>query len=310
MVRRLVALAMLVGLALPGYAAAQTPAPDLPPPPRGPNAVLFVADAHATDAAADAAFAPLQAELVALGWQPRTFLRWSWHANELEGCTWRSLPWTTSATSAGVAGEVARLAERLRTFQRTCPDAGLALVGHGVGGLVAFLAAAEPGIANVDGVAVVQSPLGGIPRAILDACPAGLGTLPCEAGKGPLHDELASMWASGPEVAARNQQAVAALAARGVNVTLFGNQADCLYMPALCDPTWSGDLDARETQWWGLRDTPGVSWWEYDSTEVTNQCPPATADLCIGPSHEAVLLHLPQAWADLANWVGPPDQPR
>ena len=204
----------------------------------------------ATPAAAGQLFAPLQAALSAKGW--RAFLPFGYAGGAEANGAWQPALYGCEATGASVAKDVAGLTGMLAADAAAHPGRRYVLVGHSLGGLVAwsYLAALRAGQTagpQLAGVVTVDAPLRGVGAdKRLAAALGGCGGLAL--------DELGGLSARAAELASAWADRAAWARGSGVHVATVGNEADCLYFPRLagCDVPYAdlfGSSDDRETQY-------------------------------------------------------------
>ena len=165
-----------------------------------------------------------------------------------------------------------------------CGAQRIVVIGHSLGGLVAFQALAEQPVPEVTDILTIDSPLGGVMPEIVWSC-VDFGL----CAEGPVVAYLAGLNSAWAQTAVDNASKAERLFAAGTKVSAWGNVSDCFYNLAVCAPfvrsLFGSDLDARETQWLGI---PGAIRRDYVS-------PRRLASVAI--SHRAVLL---TAAADIA----------
>lgn len=234
-------------------------------------------------------FAALKAGFVAAGYEEADLLDFSYAGGRVsrEG-VWQPLPYACEQTDHPAAAHLARLEAMLRDYKDAHPDAHFTLVGHSLGGYLAFLEGAaeaardEGDKLDIDVVVTLDAPLKGASadkKTIIDlaACEKTY-----EAGT-----ELAGL-RTNPGTAELRRQQAAAMAAAGVRAGTFGNLNDCLFRTARCV---GGDwVDDGDTMF--LEGQAAVS----RSYEIVSN----PLD-----SHEAILIH-PPAIADVVAFVGAP----
>ena len=137
-------------------------------------------------------------------------------------------------------------------LDRKCgSEAGrIVVIGHSLGGLVAFHALSDNPMSQVTDVVTIDSPLGGAPASEVNTC-VDYGF----CADGPVSGELAALYGAWNQTASDNSAPVAHLAALGIRVTAWGNQDDCLFAPTVCVPLARyvlGNVDVTDTQWLGV----------------------------------------------------------
>jgi pimeloyl-ACP methyl ester carboxylesterase len=209
--------------------------------------VLFVGGYGSTLGTATQSFAPLRAALQGRD-SSIAFAQYSYSGWDAPTCS----PRDYGAAQTGQDFETSKrlLLETIYTLHANCGAARVVVIGHSLGGLVAFHALSDNPMGEVTDVVTVDSPLGGAPAAEIRAC--------VEAGlcvEGPVSVLLATLHGAWQQTAADNADRVNRLAAVGTRVTAWGNQSDCLYAPSVCIPLARvvvGVYDVRDTQWLGV----------------------------------------------------------
>lgn len=149
-------------------------------------------------------------------------------------------------TDRPTAESVDRLDEMLRAYRRAHPKAGFVLVGHSLGGYIAFeLAEREAQRSDKVGlsaVVTIDAPLLGAnadKQAVLDL-------VGCDGKTYAAGADLVRL-AVDPSLRDAQLAAAAALRADGIRLATLGNASDCLYYPTPCG--LPGEFaDDRETQ--------------------------------------------------------------
>lgn len=288
--RRYAAVVLLALIALSSTAAAKCY-------PANTRVVIFVQGLYTTyDAggtqtsfAEDHRFDALKAAFAERGYEPKKLFDFSYAggAFDTKGA-WQPEPYPCELTDRYAADNVAVLEQTLRDYRSRHRGAHFALVGHSLGGYVAFLAgardAARPEAERlaIDVVVTLDSPLLGASadkKVILDL-------IDCDktyvAGA-----ELAALRLDAGTADVRRYQAWA-MAQAGIRLGTFGNVRDCLWNTNAC--TGSGFIDDGATQF-----LPG-------------QAAVSTAyDIASEPlkSHDAILID-PAAVVDVVRFVGAP----
>lgn len=246
-------------------------------------------DGTQTTALEDHRFDTLKAAFRGRGYDDSDMLDFSYAGGTVTSSgTWRPAPYHCEGTDRPPDENVAKIEQLLRDYRDEHRDAHFTLVGHSLGGYLAFLAGArdaaraEDHRLGIDVVVTLDAPLKGASadkKVILDLvdCPktylAGAALLADRTDPGT------------PDV--RRYQA-SIMAREGVRLGTFGNVNDCLWATARCI---GGDwIDDGETQF--LDGQASVS----QRYEVQSE---------ILYSHDAILTH-PPAIADVVTFVGAP----
>jgi pimeloyl-ACP methyl ester carboxylesterase len=143
-----------------------------------------------------------------------------------------------------------RLLETVSLLRQECGAQRIVIIGHSLGGLVAFHALSDQPMADVVDIVTVDSPLGGAPESEIQACiEYGL------CAEGPVGGVLAGLHRDWGQTAVDNARRVGRLLEAGTRVTAWGNKSDCLYALSVCVPfarALFGGFDVRDTQWLGV----------------------------------------------------------
>jgi pimeloyl-ACP methyl ester carboxylesterase len=207
---------------------------------------MFVAGYGSDLATASSQFSALQDALLAR--DPHTaFVQFSYVGSSIRGCSSVPAPYSASDTAQSISASTRTFVDTLQSLQASCTER-IGVVGHSLGGLIAFLGLGQQPTARVYDAITVDSPLGGAPAGASNLCiDAGF----CAAG--PVADDLASLYSHWDATAADNQSREQRITAGGTRLSAWGNQSDCLYYVPLCTTVVSVSLeDARETQWLGI----------------------------------------------------------
>ncbi len=159
-----------------------------------------------------------------------------WHPNDYD-CT---------LTDRTTDQNLAPLEQTLSDYKRQHPNVHFALVGHSLGGYLAFVEgareAARPDGAKlgIDVVVTLDAPLKGVSpdkKTILDF-------IPCQktyvAGVELVQQKF------DPQTPALRQQQSALMAQQGIRLATLGNTVDCLYHTEAClGGTWADDTDTQ-----------------------------------------------------------------
>jgi pimeloyl-ACP methyl ester carboxylesterase len=210
--------------------------------------VLLVAGYGSDLTSASIVFSALQSALLVR--DPTTsFAFFSYRGSEVRGCASVPTPYSPADTAQRLDISVAVFLTTLQALQSTCP-ADIAVVGHSLGGLIAFHALGDRPNTRVEAVMTVDSPLGGAPLASSMTC-IQLGF----CADGPVVHELGQLYDNWSASAAANASRQANLVAVDTRLSAWGNVSDCLYYIGLCSTVSDGavaSIDARATQWLGI----------------------------------------------------------
>jgi pimeloyl-ACP methyl ester carboxylesterase len=219
------------------------------PTPAGQSTVVVLAAGYGSDlAVAGQQFAPLQAAMLAR--DARTsFVFFSYLGSNVQGCASTPTAYSATDTAQSLAASTHVMQSLLQTLAAACPDR-IAVVGHSLGGLVAFRTVSDQPTPRVSNVVTVDSPLGGVPASDSNLC---IDTGFCAAG--PLVDDLSYLFSDWSRTTADNQSRDARIRSTGTQLSAWGNTSDCLYYAQLCTQFLAlagSGADARETQWLGI----------------------------------------------------------
>jgi len=192
-------------------------------------------------------FDTLKAAFVGKGYGTTTLLDFSYAGGTVDGPgAWLPAPYTCDATDRSPGDNLAPLEEMLAAYRQKHPGAHFTLVGHSLGGYLAFLEGAREAARpdseklGVDVVVTLDAPLKGISadkKTIIDLMPCVKTYL---AGA----DLVAARLNPGTPDVRRYQAAV--MAGHGVRLATLGNSFDCLYNTPHC--TGGGFTDDSDTQ--------------------------------------------------------------
>ena len=280
--RGIAALALVLAVAVLAGARAARAQEEL-----RPVAVVLLGGYGADLDEATAQFAELRGAIAARV-PGAVLVQYSFLGTGFDGCTAVPASYMRADTAQPIELSKRVLAETLAALDEACPTERVVLVGHSLGGLIAFDLVADGPVPRVTDLFMVDSPLGGVPDRLVRVC---IDTGFC--AEGAVAEHLVALNARALRLEADNAARAAALAATGVQVSAWGNDQDCFYNLALCSPFTRllvGSVDARETQWLGIPNTVRKSF-----------SMPRGLD-SIGPSHTAVLR---QAAGELAAAIAP-----
>jgi photosystem II stability/assembly factor-like uncharacterized protein len=204
---------------------------------------------------ADAAFAPLRKKLIAgYGYTANQFLDYSYAGGKMKE---KDGVWVWDPKSYGTMAPIsqdyqttswAALDTMLRDYHAHHPKTKFILVGHSLGGVVAFeeLVKHHGMYGSLAKVVTIDSPLHGITHAVYTSSTllAGRGIPPC-AITGPASAELAGEHQLQPSTL---RKVVATAQAHHIQVITTGNQRDGLLQPNICSIPVDGDINS---QWVG-----------------------------------------------------------
>lgn len=184
--------------------------------------------------------------LVARGYPASHLLLFSYAGGVVDGSgAWQPFDHDCTFSSQPPGQTEPHLVAMLRGYGASHPYARFWIVGHSLGGVMAFDAAGQlaGSSTHVDGVVTLDSPLAGIGRG-----KALLASFFKVGGCSPdaVLDALATRDIS-QNLAVRGA-AARSLRATGVHIDTFGSTTDCFYNPSACGYGTFGFSDDRQTQ--------------------------------------------------------------
>jgi pimeloyl-ACP methyl ester carboxylesterase len=241
-------LRFLACLALLGYTAA-TPAAAQQVLAAGDLTVVFVGGYGADLATATSDFEPLKGALAARS-SNVGFVQYSYAGLSAQGCAVSPVAYSAVDTAQDIETSKRNLTATLQTLYQSCDGKRIIVIGHSLGGLVAFQALADQPLPGVTDLITIDSPLGGAPADEIQLC---IDWGMC--ADGPVAGYLSELRTDWTQTSLDNAAKAARLAAAGVRVSAWGNPSDCLYNTAACMPfvrLLPAGYDSRETQWLGI----------------------------------------------------------
>jgi pimeloyl-ACP methyl ester carboxylesterase len=182
-------------------------------------------------------FDALKAGFVARGYGASSLLDFSYAGGAVDAAgAWRPAPYECALTDRSPADNLAPLEQMLADLRRRKPGAHFTLVGHSLGGYLAFLEGAreaarpDAGRLGIDVVVTLDAPIKGISpdkKVIIDL-------LPCDKTYLAGADIVAAKLDPATPGLRRDQSAL--MANRGIRLATLGNTFDCLYNTAHCAP--------------------------------------------------------------------------
>jgi pimeloyl-ACP methyl ester carboxylesterase len=246
-------LPLLIQAALPSHTAAIAPSTQRPS-----TVVVFLQGVCSTlmdgTGVDDTLFRPLRQRLIAdYGYQANQFLDYSYAGGAMvqQGGTWL---WSHKRYSAETpisqnyqTSSWSALDSLLNLYHAHYPTTKFILVGHSLGGVVAFeeLIKHQGMYGSLAKVITIDSPLDGIPPAVLLASGLLVGRgVPHCAIEGPAAKSLVATHNLNSNIAAL-QQAVKTAQAHHIQVVTAGNQQDGLLQPTQCGIPVNGDINSQ-----------------------------------------------------------------
>lgn len=241
-------LRSLACLALVGFVAA-TPAAAQQAAVASDLTVVFVGGYGANLATATSDFSWLKAALAARS-SNAAFVQYSYAGLSGQGCAASPAAYSAVDTAQDIAISKRNLVATLQTLHQSCGANHVVVIGHSLGGLVAFQALADQPLPGVTDLITIDSPLGGAPADEIQTCiDWGL------CADGPVAGYLAELRNDWSQTSADNAAKAARLAEAGVRVSAWGNPSDCLYNAAACMPfarVLLAGYNSSESQWLGI----------------------------------------------------------
>jgi hypothetical protein len=223
--------------------------------PAGTRVVVFVQGIYTTYDASGTQeslveahrFDTLKTAFLAKGYAKAALLDFSYTGGTVSaGGQWQPAPYTCDQTDRTPDDNLAPLEKMLKDYRAKHPNVHFALVGHSLGGYLAFLEgareAARPDSAKlgIDVVVTLDAPLKGISadkKTIIDL-------LPCNKTYLAGTDLVERRLDAGTAQTRRDQSAV--MAQQGIRLATLGNSFDCLYNTAHCvGGSWADDSDTQ-----------------------------------------------------------------
>jgi hypothetical protein len=224
--------------------------------PPGTRVVVFVQgiytsfDASGTQGslAENHRFETMKAAFLAKGYDPASLLDFSYAGGSVSANgTWHPNDYTCEQTDRLPVDNLVPLEQMLTDYRKAHPNAHFTLVGHSLGGYLAFLEAARDAgrpagqKLGIDVVVTLDAPLKGVDadkKIILDLLPCTKTYL---AGADILAQKL------DPATPSVRQYQAAVMAQAGIRSATLGNEFDCLYNTAHCvaGGTWVNDVDTQ-----------------------------------------------------------------
>jgi len=182
-------------------------------------------------------FDTLKAAFVARGYEASSLLDFSYAGGTVDAAGgWRPAPYECALTDRTPADNLVPLEQMLADLRKKKPGAHFTLVGHSLGGYLAFLEGAreaarpEADMLGIDVVVTLDAPIKGISpdkKMIIDL-------LACDKTYLAGADIVAAKLDPATPDIRRDQSA--RLAAQGIRLATLGNTFDCLYNTGHCVP--------------------------------------------------------------------------
>lgn len=229
-------------------------------------------------------FSTLKTAFRAAGYEDTDLLDYSYAGGDVtSGGEWRPNDYDCELTDRPAEESIAVLETMLRDYADEHPKAHFTLVGHSLGGYIAYEAAVrqstlpEDDRLPIDAVITLGAPLQGVAadkKAIIDQIPCDKTYI---AGAQIVADK------QDPMLTAKRSAEVAAITAAGMRLATLGNANDCLWNTGHC--------------------LPGGGWIDDSGTQLLPGANLATMyEVTSGPfdSHDAILGHPPAVEAAVA----------
>jgi pimeloyl-ACP methyl ester carboxylesterase len=263
----------------------------------GTRVVIFVQgiyttldeDGTQTSFAEDHRFETLKEAFVAAEYKPEQLLDYSYNGGDVDrDGVWTPEPYECAITDRPIIDSVQLLEKMVRDYRKEHPDAHVTLVGHSLGGYIAFEAGVREAARSkdarigIDGVVTIDAPLLGVSadkKTIIDLA------IPCD--KTYLAGAELVVARGDASTPARRAEQARAMAAAGVRLATIGNKNDCLWNTAYClGGTWIDDSPSQYVE----------------GAEFSKQYEIVSDPLA---SHDAILIDS-AANADVVGFVGNP----
>ncbi|MBI5287736.1 MAG: hypothetical protein HY873_02050 [Chloroflexi bacterium] len=233
-------------------------------------------------------FSTLKSAFADAGYEAGDLLDFSYAGGTVDDVgAWEPKDYSCELTDRTAAENLGFLEQMLRDYRAEHDGAHFTLVGHSLGGYLAYLEGVREADRpndqklDIDVVVTLDAPLEGVDadkKAIIDA-------IPCEKTYVAGAEIVAQKF--DPGIASTRSVEAGRMAAQGVRLATVGNLNDCLWNTSHCLPG-SGFIDDSGTQF-----VDGATAFSYEV---------ASAPLS---SHDAILAHAP-AVADVLGFVGEP----
>jgi pimeloyl-ACP methyl ester carboxylesterase len=205
--------------------------------PPGTRVVVFVQGLYTSfdGPAGETMFDPMKKAFVQAGYDPAQLLDYSYAGGSFSpDGAWQPNGYGCATTDQPVSASIGHLEALLRDYRARHEHAHFTLVGHSLGGYIAYLAAVADAARppeqrlQIEAVVTLDAPLMG-----LDADKKlAIDLIACEktyaAGASVVADGL------DPQLAERRTAEVAALRAAEIRLATLGNLKDCLFDPVTC----------------------------------------------------------------------------
>jgi pimeloyl-ACP methyl ester carboxylesterase len=234
-------------------------------------------------------FNTLKAAFVAKGYQRNALIDFSYAGGSVRfDGAWQPAPYGCALTDRPADQNLAVLEQTLRGYRARHPDVHFTLVGHSLGGYLAFLEGAreagrdDASKLGIDVVVTLDAPLEGVSvdkKTIIDL-------IPCDKTYVAGAEIVAEKF--DPAITQTRAAQAAAMAAQGIRLATMGNEWDCLWNTGHCLPG-GGWVDDGETQFVGGAAFTGR--YHVDASPLL--------------SHDAILADSTVA-TDTTNFVGAP----
>lgn len=240
----------------------------------------------------DHAFDKIKAAYIAAGYNEAQLVDFSYNGGTVsETGEWIPNPYGCTDTDRPSAQNLAPLETMLRDYRAKHPQAHFTLIGHSLGGYLAFLEAeresrrSESDRLGIDTVITLAAPLKGVSadkKIALDVA------VPCDKTYAAAAEIVADK--ERPDIAALRAGQVEAMRAAGIRLATLGNNGDCLYNLPRCTQGIFSIIDDSPTQY--IENADLVKRYEIQSASVFL-------------SHFAIFVY-PQALIDLIAFAGAP----
>jgi pimeloyl-ACP methyl ester carboxylesterase len=199
----------------------------------------------------DHAYDKMKAKFVAAGYDPAKLLNFSYAGGAVdEAGAWHPSPHSCEITDRPSADNLAVLERMLRDVRAKYPHAHFTLIGHSLGGYLAYLEGVresqrpEEEKLHVDVIVTLDAPLNGVSADKKIALDVAVG---CAKTYQAAAEIVADK--ENPDIRALREAQVEAMRSAGIRVATIGNNEDCLYDLPECTGGAVATVDDSQTQY-------------------------------------------------------------
>jgi hypothetical protein len=267
--------------------------------PPGSRVIIFVQgvytslDEDGTDGIIweDHAYDKMKAKFVEAGYDPAQLLDFSYEGGAVDDAgVWHPDPYQCEITDRPSADNLLVLETMMRDYRAKHPHVHFTLIGHSLGGYLAYLEGVrestrpEDERLGVDVVATLDAPLNGVSadkKVALDVAVHCAKTYQAAAEIVADKDD--------PAIRTRREAEASAMRDAGIRLATFGNNGDCLYNLPRCTGGALSTIDDSPTQ-------------DIDNADLVKRYDIRAS---VFVSHFAVIAYA-QTLLDIVPWVGAP----